>query len=77
MILSIVKHRLHVCQGMVHDGERGEANTCDPSSHLMSPVLGPGKVTWSPCSDQELASFLTGPDTKIQVEIMFSNYCIS
>ena len=52
---------------MVHDGERGEANTCDPSSHLMSPVLGPGKVTWSPCSDQELASFLTGPDTKIQV----------
>ena len=54
---------------MVHDGEQGEANTCDPSSHLMSPVLGPGKVTWSPCSDQELASFLTGPDTKIQVEI--------
>lgn len=31
---------------MNHDGEKKEGNMCDPDHYLMSPVLGPGKVTW-------------------------------
>ncbi len=46
--------------GMNHDGERQEGNNCDPDKFLMSPILGPGKVTWSSCSNNELEQFLDG-----------------
>ena len=46
---------------MNHDGETSEGNTCDPDKFLMSPVLGPGKVTWSSCSNKELGQFITQP----------------
>lgn len=44
---------------MNHDGESDVGNNCDPDMYLMSPVLGPGKVTWSPCSNEEIRNFLT------------------
>lgn len=46
--------------GMNHDGETNEGNNCDPDEYLMSPILGPGKVSWSTCSSQELQHFLQG-----------------
>ncbi len=45
---------------MNHDGESREGNNCNPDKFLMSPVLGPGKVTWSSCSNDELLEFLNG-----------------
>ena len=51
---------------MNHDGETGEGNLCSPDEFLMSPVLGPGKVDWSACSDSELSQFLTGLATRAQ-----------
>ena len=45
--------------GMNHDGETSSGNSCDPNKNLMSPVLGPGKVTWSSCSNQEINDFLS------------------
>ena len=62
----VIAHEMGHNLGMVHDGEIGEGNNCSPNKYLMSPVLGPGKVTWSSCSNNELTSFLTGPETKIQ-----------
>ncbi len=47
--------------GMNHDGDARERNGCDPDKFLMSPVLGPGKVTWSTCSNAELENFLQAP----------------
>lgn len=46
--------------GMNHDGERREGNDCNPDKYLMSPILGPGKVTWSQCSNREILAFLNG-----------------
>ena len=43
---------------MNHDGETKEGNFCDSDMYLMSPVLGPGKVTWSTCSNRELSQFM-------------------
>ena len=62
----VIAHEMGHNLGMVHDGEVQEGNTCSPDSYLMSPVLGPGKVTWSQCSDTELTSFLTGSETRVQ-----------
>ena len=62
----VIAHEMGHNLGMVHDGERTEGNSCSPDSHLMSPVLGPGKVTWSSCSNAELTNFLTGSETRIQ-----------
>lgn len=45
---------------MNHDGEKFEGNDCDPDKYLMSPILGPGKVSWSSCSSKELQQFLQG-----------------
>ena len=42
---------------MKHDG-RAAGNDCDSSSFLMSPTLGSGKITWSPCSRNYLNAFL-------------------
>lgn len=42
---------------MRHDGPHAE-NDCDPSSFIMSPTLGSGKITWSPCSRKYLQTFL-------------------
>lgn len=42
---------------MRHDGPLAE-NDCDPSGYLMSPTLGSGKITWSPCSRRYLQTFL-------------------
>ena len=62
----VIAHEMGHNLGMVHDGESQEGNNCSPNDFLMSPVLGPGKVTWSSCSDNELTSFLTGSETKFQ-----------
>lgn len=43
--------------GMRHDGPSAE-NECDPGSYIMSPTLGSGKITWSPCSRRYLQMFL-------------------
>lgn len=43
--------------GMRHDGPLAE-NDCDPSSYIMSPTLGSGKITWSSCSKRYLQKFL-------------------
>ena len=33
------------------------SNTCSPGSHIMSPTLGSGKITWSECSRAYLRRF--------------------
>ena len=66
----VIAHEMGHNLGMNHDGEVSEGNSCDPSKYLMSPVLGPGKVDWSTCSDKELTNFLTGAATKSQA------YCL-
>ena len=66
----VIAHEMGHNLGMNHDGERSEGNTCSPDRYLMSPVLGPGKVTWSTCSDQELTSFLTSGPTRAQVSCL-------
>lgn len=43
--------------GMRHDGQQA-GNNCDPGRYLMSPTLGSGKITWSPCSRRYLDVFL-------------------
>ena len=55
----VIAHEMGHNLGMNHDGEIAEGNDCDPNRFLMSPVLGPGKVTWSTCSNQEINKFLT------------------
>lgn len=55
----VIAHEMGHNLGMNHDGETSEGNDCNPNNHLMSPVLGPGKVTWSECSNQEINNFLS------------------
>ena len=62
----VIAHEMGHNLGMNHDGESIEGNTCSPDNYLMSPVLGPGKVSWSTCSDQELNTFLTDIKTRGQ-----------
>lgn len=53
----VVAHEIGHNLGMRHDGPQAE-NNCDPTSHIMSPTLGSGKITWSPCSKKYLDLFL-------------------
>lgn len=55
----VIAHEMGHNLGMNHDGETNSGNQCDPNKYLMSPVLGPGKVRWSTCSNAELQKFLT------------------
>ena len=55
----VIAHEMGHNLGMNHDGESNSGNHCDANKYLMSPVLGPGKVTWSTCSSKELQRFLT------------------
>ncbi|XP_050716761.1 A disintegrin and metalloproteinase with thrombospondin motifs adt-2-like [Eriocheir sinensis] len=54
----VITHELGHNLGMSHDGSRDDRNTCSGDKFLMSSSTGPGKVTWSSCSNQELKSFL-------------------
>lgn len=59
----VVAHEIGHNLGMRHDGPQAE-NNCDPTSHIMSPTLGSGKITWSPCSKKYLDLFLETPQAK-------------
>lgn len=54
----VVAHEIGHNLGMRHDTME---NSCDPSSYIMSPTLGSGKITWSSCSKQYLDAFLRTP----------------
>ncbi|BES91313.1 Reprolysin (M12B) family zinc metalloprotease [Nesidiocoris tenuis] len=58
----VVAHEIGHNLGMRHDGPVAD-NLCDPGSYLMSPTLGSGKITWSPCSKQYLNQFLRSPQS--------------
>lgn len=51
----VVAHEIGHNLGMRHDTLE---NSCDPSSFIMSPTLGSGKITWSTCSKTYLDTFL-------------------
>ncbi|XP_063859032.1 A disintegrin and metalloproteinase with thrombospondin motifs adt-2-like [Scylla paramamosain] len=55
----VITHELGHNLGMSHDGSRDDKNTCSANKHLMSSSTGPGKVTWSSCSNRELKDFLS------------------
>ncbi|KAG8196496.1 hypothetical protein JTE90_012312 [Oedothorax gibbosus] len=50
----VIAHEIGHSLGMMHDG-RG--NNCDPSTFLMSEKTGPGRITWSSCSNDYLERF--------------------
>ncbi|GFY59789.1 a disintegrin and metalloproteinase with thrombospondin motifs 12 [Trichonephila inaurata madagascariensis] len=50
----VIAHEMGHSLGMMHDG-RG--NDCDPSAFLMSEKTGPGRITWSTCSNDYLERF--------------------
>ncbi|XP_071514817.1 A disintegrin and metalloproteinase with thrombospondin motifs adt-1-like isoform X2 [Panulirus ornatus] len=53
----VMAHEIGHNLGMRHDGLQA-GNNCDPGRYLMSPTLGSGKITWSPCSRRYLDVFL-------------------
>ncbi|XP_076052943.1 uncharacterized protein LOC143032309 [Oratosquilla oratoria] len=53
----VVTHEMGHNLGMRHDGLQA-GNNCDPGRYLMSPTLGSGKITWSPCSKTYFDNFL-------------------
>ena len=56
----VMAHEIGHNLGMRHDG-REASNSCSPGSHIMSPTLGSGKITWSECSRAYLQRFLDSP----------------
>jgi thrombospondin motif-containing protein 18 len=59
----VISHEIGHNLGMRHDGPQAD-NDCDPTSHIMSPTLGSGKITWSPCSRKYLDMFLETSQSK-------------
>ncbi|KAG7165213.1 A disintegrin and metalloproteinase with thrombospondin motifs adt-1-like 3 [Homarus americanus] len=53
----VMAHEIGHNLGMRHDGLQA-GNNCDSGRYLMSPTLGSGKITWSPCSRRYLDDFL-------------------
>lgn len=47
---------------MEHDGPQ-DGNSCNHDSFIMSPTLGGGKTSWSPCSREYLDRFLLTPQS--------------
>ncbi|XP_071516107.1 A disintegrin and metalloproteinase with thrombospondin motifs 3-like [Panulirus ornatus] len=54
----VITHEMGHNLGMSHDGSLADKNTCDTDKFLMSASTGPGKVTWSKCSNKELKEFM-------------------
>ncbi|KFM64227.1 A disintegrin and metalloproteinase with thrombospondin motifs 7, partial [Stegodyphus mimosarum] len=50
----VIAHEMGHSLGMLHDGH---GNDCDPSAYLMSEKTGPGRITWSTCSNDYLEKF--------------------
>ncbi|GAB6021031.1 hypothetical protein CHUAL_003668 [Chamberlinius hualienensis] len=56
----VISHELGHNLGMQHDGEKNK-NDCSETDYIMSSSLGPGKTTWSSCSNENLKEFFNSP----------------
>ncbi|GIY67980.1 a disintegrin and metalloproteinase with thrombospondin motifs adt-1, partial [Caerostris extrusa] len=54
-LLFVIAHEMGHSLGMMHDG----GNDCDTSAYLMSEKTGPGRITWSTCSNDYLDKILS------------------
>ncbi|XP_047470259.1 A disintegrin and metalloproteinase with thrombospondin motifs adt-2-like [Penaeus chinensis] len=58
----VITHEMGHNLGMSHDGSAEDQNKCSADKHIMSSSTGPGKVTWSSCSNEELQDFIENSD---------------
>ncbi|ROT67686.1 hypothetical protein C7M84_014217 [Penaeus vannamei] len=58
----VITHEMGHNLGMSHDGSAEDQNQCSADKHIMSSSTGPGKVTWSSCSNKELQDFIENSD---------------